>query len=449
MRTGELAVPHGRKGAGGPDNGGLAMVGSTIAIAGGTLIDGRGGEPLAQGALLVESGRIAFAGSMTDAHLSGAELVVDAEGATILPGLIDCHLHLAGILHPDPVAWMLESGRQQAIVAAADAQALLSAGVTTVCEVSRNGIHLRRLIDHGYITGPKVLPCGPGISRTGGFNADYEGFPAQMVRDGHPYATLADGPDGVRRAVRELLRDGSECIKVWATGPMERRRTRDTGVELTPEELRVIVDEAAAWGVPVQAHCESRQGGRNAVSAGVRLVIHGDLLDDETLIAMAEASVSLAPTLAISTQEGADPYDYGALLPPAEALTGDGETRGGPELVLDAFHRARDHGVPIALGSDTYCRGVMPYGDSTLRELRMFVQAGLTPLEALTAGTRNSARALGIDDETGTLESGKCADVVVVKGDVTANIEAFTRDAVLAVISHGRLVAGSLAAATS
>jgi imidazolonepropionase-like amidohydrolase len=414
---------------------------SATAYVGARLIDGTDREPIDGASVVVDKGRVAYSGPTARAPRRTGEVAIDVSGLVIMPGLVDCHLHLSGIRVPDSLAWTLEPNEQKAMLSVGQAYRLVTAGVTTACDVSRNGAHLRALIDAGEIPGPRVVPCGPGISRTGGFNVDSNGLPPDLVQASHPYGVVADGPDAVRRTVRELIRYGARCIKVWATGPVTLRSPADSGQELTAAELATVVEEAHCVGIPVQAHAESLAGSRAALEAGVDINVHGEAMDDACLDLMQRGGRTLLPTLNIGAVD-ADPYDYGGMLPPPDlqGYPGDSPEEQMEQRIRAVFRGARSAGVRIAVGSDTFCEHVMPYGDSSLREVAALVDYGMSEMEALSAATRAGAQALGLIHETGTLEPGKSADLLVLRQDPLQDIKALKRENILMVLKGGEVV---------
>lgn len=188
-----------------------------IALTGVRLIDGLGGDRVERAVVVIEGSRIGVVGPKTEVPHDPDTREIDADGATIVPGIIDAHCHLGGSSYPDETNWVLEPDRFQAIASAAQAAALLRHGVTSVRDISVNGPHLRRAIDGGLVEGPRIVPCWRGLSRTGG-HGDAPGLPPEMVRASHPWGIVADGHHEVRKAVREVIKNGARCVKIWASG---------------------------------------------------------------------------------------------------------------------------------------------------------------------------------------------------------------------------------------
>ncbi len=423
-----------------------------IALTGVRLIDGRGGDPVERAVVVIEGERIVAVGPQTEVPREPDARVVDADGATVMPGIVDAHCHLGGNSYPDETNWVLEPDRFQAIASAAQARALLHHGVTSVRDISVNGPHLRRAIEAGLVEGPRIVPCWRGLSRTGG-HGDAPGLPRDLVRSSHPWGLVADGPEEVRRAVREVVKNGARCVKVWASGGGLHENEPEDLKHYSLEELRVIVEEASYVRIPVAAHCESAETARDAVEAGVWSIEHGEELDDATIARMAERGVSLVPTLTLLVQWASWSKEFGGYYG-RPYVPGEEEVPKDRDATVDLLRarlaenlmRARQAGVRIGVGSDSYCTGLTPYGEQTLREVRALVEAGLTEMEAVVAATRAGAEILRIEDETGTLEPGKAADLIVLRRDPLTDISALREEEMLLVLKQGRVVKDVLSA---
>jgi len=394
------------------------------------LIDGTGAGPLDQASVRIEAGRISEVGSANGARPAGA---IDLGGRTLLPGLIDAHAHVSsdtlrspGFGPPAPLHGELPRPRALGyFILAKSARALLAAGVTTVRDVGSyddEGIALREAVRLGIVEGPRILCCGRIISATAPGGAIFK----SMYRE-------ADGPDDMRKAVREQLRRGADFIKLMATGARSVVAEDPEPAQMTATECRAIIDEAHRLGVRVAAHAEGLQGTRMAVEEGVDTVEHGLSLHREPslLDAMAQRGIVLVPTLSTF-------HDL------ADRFTGDF----APTLVEQAKRQrdeaystlvaARDAGVTLAMGHDSG-----PPGDNAIELVRM-VDGGLTPLQGIVAATRGSATALGRDSELGTVTPGAVADLLVVDGDPLADVRVLNDPArVWLVMQEGRIVAGS------
>jgi imidazolonepropionase-like amidohydrolase len=367
--------------------------GRPLLVRGARLLDGRG--ELAETDLLAVDGRIEALGSGLAAD--GAT-VVDAAGATLLPGLVDAHIHLSSFAMPAaPRGEPAYEPGVKPYAQAGNARATLAAGITTVRDVGGYGeelFHLRRAIAGGMASGPRILLSGRIVSATSPGGRKF----------GDMYLT-ADGPDAVRAAVRQVLADGADFVKVMATGALTVDREPVHPAQLTRPELEAIVDEAHRLGVRVAAHAEGLAGIRLAVEVGVDTVEHGDLLHEDPALAdaMAERGIFLVPTLSVFHAVGDDPrccFTH-VLVEQAERLR---------EAAYRSVGVARAAGVRIAMGFDD-----TPHGENALEAVRL-ADAGLSSLEAIDAATRVAADACGLG-QIGRLEVGAVADLLLVDED--------------------------------
>jgi imidazolonepropionase-like amidohydrolase len=378
-----------------------------MVLANARLIDGTGRPPVERAVVRVDGHRIAEVASLDGPAPDGA---IDLEGRTLMPGLIDAHAHLSsdisrspGFGPPPALHGELPRPRELGyFVLAKTAGALLAAGVTSVRDVGSyddEAIVLREAVRLGLVEGPRIVSCGRIISATAPGGAIF----TTMYRE-------ADGPDDMRKAVREQLRRGADFIKLMATGARSVLAEDPEPAQMTAGEIEAIVDEAHRLGVRVAAHVEGLSGARLAVQAGVDTVEHGLSLHREPglLDAMARAGIVLVPTLSTF-------HDL------AERFTDDF----APALVEQAKRQleeayltllaARSAGVTLAMGHDSG-----PPGDNAIELVRM-VEGGLSPLEGIAAATHGSARALGLPD-VGTVTAGAVADLIVLDGDPVADV---------------------------
>ena len=419
------------------------------AFTGMTLLDGTGSDPVENAALVVQGGAIEAVGPAGQVRIPDEARVVDASGATMIPGLIDSHCHLGGANFPDENDWVLEDDRYQAMTAVAQAERMLRHGFTSVRDISVHGLHLRKAIKAGLVEGPRIIGCWRGLSRTGG-HGDAE-VPADLVRSSHPWGIVADGVEEVRKVTREIVKNGSMCIKVWASGGGLHENEPEDAQHYSYEELRVMVEEATYVKLPVCAHCECDSSALDAAKAGVWSIEHGEDLGEETVALMAEKGISLVPTLELLSQwfewSGEGGY-YGNIYVP-----GGGEDLPTDKDSLREIHHsrlsqnmlnARDAGVRIGLGSDSFCTTLTPYGEQSLNELHDLVSFGLSPMEALVAGTRSGAEILKIEAVTGTLEAGKSADLLLLKRNPLEDITCVVEPEMLLIMKEGELVKDGL-----
>jgi len=392
------------------------------AIRAGTLIDGTGGAPIKNAVILVQGGRITAVGA--GVAVPGGATVIDLSGFTVLPGFIDAHVHLAGRTIGDG-DWqhsrLTEMPSQLALLGAAHAQQTLEAGFTTVRVVGSaayGDVALRNAINAGWIPGPRIVAAGVSFGIRGGHCDETNGLqPGALGYEAGVAEGVANGVEEVRNAVRYAVKYGADVIKICATGGV-LSLTDSVGVQqYTEEEMRAIVETATQLDRRVAAHAHGTAGIKAAVRAGVTSIEHGSILDAEAVRMMKEKGTWLVPTLLAGfTVESL--ATAGRLPPPiaAKALAIAPRQHASFKLALDG-------GVRIALGTDA---GVMRHGTNA-REFGLMVRYGMTPMQAIVAGTSNGATLLGLEAEVGTIAAGKRADVVAVRGDPIQNIALLER----------------------
>jgi len=398
-----------------------------VVLAGGLVFDGRGTDP-APADIAIEDGRIRDIG----AGLDGDERV-DLAGRTVLPGLFDCHVHLV-ISHVDAWRLLQQPFSYQFYEAGRNMAATLAVGITSVRDAGGADLGVKRAQADGLIPGPRVQISVRMISQTGGHGDDWfaSGVEVPLMAT-HPGApdTIVDGPEEMRRVVRLLVRHGADVIKIATSGGVLSPRDKPTHGHFRDDELAVLASEAAAADVPIMAHAQATSGIKAAVRAGIRSIDHGIYLDDEAIEMMKERGTWLVPTL-VAPRGVLDAADAGMAIPEASLA----KAREVIDIHRESFRRAVEAGVRIAMGTDS---GVTPHGRN-LRELQLMADGGMSPAEVLVATTSSAAQLMRVDDELGTIETGKRADLVVITGDAydLATIE----DRIEAVYQDGRRVAG-------
>ena len=401
----------------------------------GTLIDGQGGNPLLNAAVLIEEGRIVAVDDVESLKLKDdPDNTIDSRGGFILPGLIDTHVHLTledFILAP-AMATPFSLRFYNSVIYM---RRTLDAGITSVRDAAGADAGLKQAVETGVVAGPRVQISTAALTITGG-HVDF------WMRSGNEFQLLpaypgfpdgrCDGVDGVRKKVREVLRAGADVVKICTTGGVMSPTDHPDFTQFSPEEIEVVVQEAAyRRGTKVMAHAQGVEGIKNAVRAGVHSIEHGVYLDEEAIQLMLQHGTFLVPTL---------------LAPLAVVETG--EQRGIPDHAIhkarevlnahkDSISRAHKAGVRIAMGTDA---GVMPHG-TNLRELGLMVDLGMTPMEAIVATTRTAAECLGWEDRVGTVEVGKLADIVIAKKDPLQDIRSLEdQDNIVLVMKGGDVV---------
>jgi imidazolonepropionase-like amidohydrolase len=359
---------------------------------------------------------------------SGAASSIDCSGRYIIPGLIDCHVHITGSGDPNELAASRTTSlAERAWRAEGYARATLHAGVTTVRDLGaadRLNVDMARAVTAGLIEGPRILAAGLGVTMTGGH--------------GHGFlATEADGPDAVRKAVREQLRAGATAIKLFASGGVMTPGVDPRSPSFTEEEMRAGVEEAHKAFRPVGAHAQATDGIKNAIRAGVDSIEHGVWLDDEAIQLMCERGTYLVATLTAPYQIAHHGLEAG--MPQFMADKG-WQVLGSHQ---DSFAAAVRAGVRIAMGTDQGTPVNRP-GENAQEVVRM-TQLGMANAAALMASTAWAADLLRIADETGRIAEGLAADLIVLERDPLENIDVLTdQSAIRAVIQGGRIVRSDL-----
>jgi imidazolonepropionase-like amidohydrolase len=355
--------------------------------------------------VVVEGGRVVEIGP----GLDGDE-AVDVGGRTLLPGMFDCHTHVV-MEHFDYLRLLIEPFSLQFFYATKALRQTLDLGITTIRDAWGADAGVKAAVETGLIPGPRMRITISMVAQTGGHADSWSlcggVLPVLPAHPGRP-SGVVDGPENLRKLVRELVRAGADGIKVAASGGVLSHNTDPHLPQLAEDELRAIVDEAAVAGRWVMAHCHAAAGARNAVRAGVRSIDHGSYLDEEVVAMMAERGTWLVPTL-LAAQGVIDSAAAGTQLPPGILEKAQEAT----DRAKESFRLAVDAGVPVAMGTDC---PVSPHG-TNLGEIQLMADAGLGPARALHAATLSAAALLRLDDELGSIEPGKRADVVVVSGD--------------------------------
>ena len=395
-------------------------------LTGATLIDGNGGEPLTDAALHVEGERIAWVGPAADLPVAAQDCKqIDVSGKWLLPGLIDAHIHIC-YNGAESVFALLEKPRDDLVLEAVDiCKRTLAQGVTTIRDVGGEKhieMGLRRAIDRGFIEGPRMKLSGRVISMTGGH--------------AHFIAREADGPHEMRKAAREQIKAGADLVKLMATGGSATPGQDIHASQLTVEEISAVTEVAHMMGRTVAAHCHGTGGIRNCMLGGVDSIEHGTYLDEETADMMVERGASLVLTVGVGNP---DLQSY----PLSPVQQADAERRRpmieqGVKQIRETIALARSKGVFLGCGTDAGGNPLAPHQFAMARELELLVENDLTALEAITIGTRNNAKILRWDDEIGTVEAGKYADLLLLDADPLVDIRNLR--AIAAVIKGGKKV---------
>ncbi len=406
-----------------------------LLVRNGTLIDGNGGTPVKNAAVLLEDNKIRSVGSMDSITMPRINVPdLDAKGGYILPGMIDTHVHM-----------MMEITNQQVMMQTPFSMQFynsvnymrrtLDAGITTVRDAGGADLGVKQAVEQGVVAGPRMQISITVLGITGGHTdgwmpsgINFDLFPSYP---GNP-SGICDGVEEVRKKVREVLRAGADVIKICSTGGVLSPTDHPEFTQFSPEELAVIVAEGKARrGIKVMAHAQGSDGIKNAIRAGIHSIEHGIFLDDEAIELMLEHKTFLVPTLLAPL----------AVVEIAEATGnmpeyGVRKAKETIEIHRDSIAKAYKAGVTIAMGTDA---GVMPHG-TNLRELGLMASVGMSPMETIVATTKTAAACLGWQDRVGTLEPGKFADLIITKTDPLADIRSLEKpENIVLVMKDGKV----------
>lgn len=388
----------------------------------GRLIDGRADTARTAVTVVVEGERIV---SVADGYAppGPGDVLIDLKSATLMPGLMDMHVHLSS--QQSGAAGYAErfylNPADIALRATTYARKTLMAGFTTVRDCGAGhklNLALRDAVAKGWIAGPRIIAAG-GVTTTGGHGDPTNGLATELQEALAPVLPgTANGPDQVRAAVRQRYKDGADAIKISATGGVLSLAKSGQAPLFTEEELKAVVETARDYGMTVIAHAHGTEGMLRAVRAGVHSIEHGTYMSDEVMAAMKQHGTYYVPTISagkfVAEKSKIDGYFPEVVRPKAAAI--------GPQI-QETFARAWKAGVKIAFGTD---QGVAPHGDNAL-EFAYMVEAGMPPMAAIQSATLVGATLLGLETDLGTVEAGKIADLVAVPGDPLADIAVMSR----------------------
>jgi imidazolonepropionase-like amidohydrolase len=398
----------------------------------GTLIDGNGGTPQPDAAILIENDRIStVAAGSTLPRADGDTVRIDAQKGYILPGLIDAHVHISMEVE-DQRKMMATPFSLNFYKMIRYMRNTLDAGITSVRDAGGADLGMKQAVEQGYIVGPRMQISIGALTITGGHGDGWlhSGNTYRLWSD-HPGlpSGLCDGVDAVRKKAREMLRAGAEVLKVHATGGVLSPTDHPEFTQFSQEELEAIVQEGKfRRGIKVMAHAQGSEGIKNAVRAGIHSIEHGIYLDDECIELMIKNGTFLVPTLLapVAVTEVVGMPEWG-IKKALEVI----------EIHRDSIARAYKSGVKIAMGTDA---GVMPHG-TNLRELGLMMDCGMSAMEAIVATTKTAAECMGWQDRVGTLEAGKFADVVIARTNPLDNVRSLeNRDNIALVMKGGQVV---------
>ena len=392
-----------------------AAAAETVHYTAARMIDVQTGKIVEQPLITVVDGRITAIADRREIKLTPQAKVIDLGDKTLLPGLIDMHVHLDGPADIGGYRGLEYTDSFWAMTAVGNAKAMLDAGFTTVRNVGsrdRNDIGLMQAISDGYATGPRIVPAGYALGATGG-HCDSTFLPPSLEKSKKEEG-VGDGVEELRHQVRRQRKYGAQVIKVCATGGVFSRNTEPGQQQLSETELRAIADEAHQWGLRVAAHAHGADGIKAAIKAGIDTIEHASLVDDEgiRLAAARKQPVWFSMDIYNTDYTQAEGKKNGVL---EDNLRKDREVA---QIQRDNFRKAHNAGVRMVFGSDA---GVMPHG-SVGGQFKTMVQYGMTPMQAIQAATRNAAEALGREKDVGAIAVGRYADMIAVDGDPLADV---------------------------
>lgn len=381
----------------------------------GHIYDVKAGRLLSDRTIVVQGDSIA---SVERGYLppTSGDSLIDLKNLTVLPGLIDMHVHLEGETREDEELDMFTLNPEDvAFRSVVFARRTLYAGFTTVRDLGGSGVNtaLRNAINQGLIEGPRIFSAGKSIATTGGHADPTNAFRRDLMGDPGPAEGVINGPDEARKAVRQRYKDGVDLIKITATGGVLSLAKDGSGPQFTDAELQAIVETARDYGMHVAAHAHGAEGMRRAVRAGITTIEHGTMMTDDIMDLMIQKGTYYVPTISagqfVADKAKEEGYFHPLVVPKALEV--------GPQIQR-TFAKAYKRGVKIAFGTDS---GVGPHGQNA-REFGYMVDAGMPPSEAIRSATVTNAAILGMADELGALEPGKYADIIAVSGNPLENI---------------------------
>lgn len=410
------------------------LLGQRTYIHAGRLIDVENSSIREQATIIIENNRIV---EVTNGYEDpGDHTLIDLKNKTVMPGLMDMHVHLEGQSSPKfYIERFTLDDIDVAFRSAVYAERTLMAGFTTVRDLGGSGVNiaLRDAIKQGYAIGPRIYTAGKSIATTGGHADPTNGMKRDLTGDAGPKEGVADGPWKAKEAVRWRYKNGADLIKITATGGVLSVAKDGQGPQFTMEELTAIIETAKDYGMHVAAHAHGPEGMKRAVKAGITSIEHGTKMTPEVMELMKEHGTYYVPTISAGkfvTEKAEVPGYFPELVVPKAREIGP--------LIQDTFSEAYKSGVKIAFGTDA---GVFPHGENAIEFIYM-VEAGMLPIEAIRSATLTSAKLLGVDDNLGSIKEGKLADIVAVDGNPLEDIKAMQN--ISFVMKDGRVYKSTL-----
>lgn len=399
----------------------------TLVVTAARMVDVERGRYIDSPVVVVTDGRIVSVGTAVPAGLPADARRLDLPGLTLLPGLIDMHVHLASTPYVSGFTALEYADDFGAILQVPHARANLMAGFTTVRNLGGPDfadVALRQAIDGGFVEGPRVIPSGVSFGATGG-HCDITGLPRSLEQAN---SFNSDGVEAARHAVREIRKYGAQVIKVCATGGVFSRNTEPGQQQMTLAELTAVADEAHMWGIKVAAHAHGASGIADAIRAGIDTIEHASLIDAEGIRLAVQRGTWLTFDIYNTDFTQATGTEFGVT---EDNLRKDREIA---QIQRDNFRAAHEAGARMVFGSDA---AIYPHGQNA-RQFAIMVEYGMTPAEAIRAATWNAAQALGREGDVGAIVAGRYGDLIAVSGDPLANVRML--ETVPVVIKGGAVV---------
>jgi imidazolonepropionase-like amidohydrolase len=394
----------------------------------GNLIDGKSNDVQPQMTIVVEGNKIT-AVQKGFTKPAGDDKLIDLSQKTVMPGWIDMHVHLEGETNKDQSLQRFTlNDADIAFRSTVFAKKTLMAGFTTVRDLGGSGVNiaLRNAINAGMVVGPRMITAGKSIATTGGHADPTNSFRKDLMGDPGPKEGVINSPEEARQAVRQRYKDGSDMIKITATGGVLSLAKDGSGPQFTDEELKAIIETAKDYGMHTAAHAHGAEGMKRAVMAGITTIEHGTKMTEEIMDLMKQKGTFFVPTISagkfVAEQAKISGYYHPLVVPKALEI--------GP-LIQETFRKAYKKGVKIAFGTDA---GVFPHGDNA-KEFGYMVEVGMPAMEAIKSATVVNAGILGMSDKVGTIETGKLADIVATDENPLTNIK--TMEKVFFVMKDG------------
>jgi imidazolonepropionase-like amidohydrolase len=383
----------------------------------GTLIDGKSNEAQQQMTIVIEGNKIS-AVEKGYTKPGKDDKVIDLTKKTVMPGFIDMHVHLEGETNKDQALQRFTlNDADVAFKSTVFAKKTLLAGFTTVRDLGGSGVNisLRNAINQGLVVGPRIFTAGKSIATTGGHADPTNSYRKDLMGDPGPKEGVVNSVEEARQAVRQRYKDGSDMIKVTATGGVLSLAKDGSGPQFTDEELKAIIETAKDYGMHTAAHAHGAEGMKRAVLAGITTIEHGTKMTEEVMDLMIQKGTFYVPTISagkfVAEQAAKDPGYYHPLVRPKALEI-------GPQI-QETFRKAYKRGVKIAFGTDA---GVFYHGDNG-KEFTYMVEAGMPAIEAIKAATVTNAGILGMSDKIGSIAPGLMADIVATDEDPLKNIK--------------------------